>query len=270
MKTQQDVKIGAKGTVYGNWMSLPVMKMAYGISGTLAFVLILIALLWKNIIAIAVAALLFLVMLGFTLFLQKVRNTFSFPKGKLMDKIQQNLMSHLNWDGKGTVLDVGCGSAALSARVAKTYENAQVVGIDYWGPMWDYSQAICVKNAELEGVSSQCHFQHGDATKLEFEDETFDAVVSNFVYHEVLGAADKKVLLLETLRVLKKGGAFALQDFFNRAEMFGTPEEMVAFLKNHGIAEVHYEGDVDHKPWMPSYVIKPFIIKDIGVFWGVK
>ncbi len=38
-----------------------------------------------------------------------------------MDKIQQNLMEHLTFDGNGKVLDVGCGSGALSIRVAKTY-----------------------------------------------------------------------------------------------------------------------------------------------------
>ena len=36
------------------------------------------------------------------------------------------------------------------------------------------------------------------------------AVVSNYVYHNVMGA-DKRALLLETLRVLKKGGVFRPQ-----------------------------------------------------------
>ncbi len=60
-----------------------------------------------------------------------------------MDKIQQNLMEHLTFDGYGKVLDVGCGSGALSIRVAKTYEHATVQGIDYYGTMWDYSENIC-------------------------------------------------------------------------------------------------------------------------------
>ena len=44
--------------------------------------------------------------------------------------------------------------------------------------------------------------------KLDFPDESFDAVVSNYVYHNIMGS-DKRALLLETLRVLKKGGVFA-------------------------------------------------------------
>lgn len=270
MNQQQTINIGAEGTEYGNWMSAPVMKMAYGLVAILAVVDVLIIFLWKNLIGIGVATVLLVVVLYFALYLQKVRNTFSFKKGRLMDRIIQNLVEHLSWDGNGTILDVGCGSGAVSIRVAKTFQTAKVVGIDYWGPMWDYSDNMCSKNAALEKVADRCTFQHGDATALEFEEETFDAVVSNFVYHEVMGVSDKKTLLLESLRVLKKGGSFALQDYFDRSDMFGTPDEVMNYLKEHGISEVYYEGNVDGKEWMPKYVLKSFIIKDIGVVYGKK
>ena len=67
------------------------------------------------------------------------------------------------------------------------------------------------ENAESEGVAARCRFQHGDANKLDFPDKSFDAVVSNYVYHNIMGS-DKRALLLETLRVLKKGGVFAIND----------------------------------------------------------
>ena len=46
-------------------------------------------------------------------------------------------------------------------------------------------------------------FRRGNAVKLDFPDESFDAVTSNYVYHNITGK-DKQQLLLETLRVLKK------------------------------------------------------------------
>ena len=70
---------------------------------------------------------------------------------------------------------------------------------------------MCAKNAKSEGVSGRCRFQRGDANKLDFPDGRFDAVVSNYVYHNITGA-DRQALLLETLRVLKKGGVFAFAD----------------------------------------------------------
>ena len=59
-------------------------------------------------------------------------------------------------------------------------------------------------------------FQKGDAVKLDFPDETFDLVTSNYVYHNIMGK-DKQALLLETLRVLKKGGTFAIHDLMSKA-----------------------------------------------------
>ena len=45
-------------------------------------------------------------------------------------------------------------------------------------------------------------------------------MVSNYVYHNIMGS-DKRALLLETLRVLKKGGVFALNDEM-KPRMYGT------------------------------------------------
>ncbi len=44
-------------------------------------------------------------------------------------------------------------------------------------------------------------FEEGNAANLPFEDESFDAVTSNYVYHNIVGK-NKQKLLLETLRVL--------------------------------------------------------------------
>ena len=64
-----------------------------------------------------------------------------------------------------------------------------------------------------EGVKNAL-FRRGNAVKLDFPDESFDAVTSNYVYHNITGE-DKQALLLETLRVLKKGGTFAIHDLMS-------------------------------------------------------
>lgn len=132
--------------------------------------------------------------------------------------------------------DVGCGSGALSIRAALTWPETKVTGIDYWGAAYGYGQAMCEKNAAGEGVGSRCTFQHGDANRLDFPDESFDAVVSNYVYHNIIGA-DKHELLLETLRVLKKGGVFALNDEM-KPRMYGDMEAFAQKLRDMGYQEV--------------------------------
>ena len=95
---------------------------------------------------------------------------------------------------------------------------------------------MCEKNAESEGVAARCRFQHGDANRLDFPDESFDAVVSNYVYHNITGA-DKRALLRETLRVLKKGGVFALNDEM-KPHMYGDMEACAQELRDMGYEDV--------------------------------
>ena len=79
-------------------------------------------------------------------------------------------------------------------------------------------------------------FQKGDATRLDFPDESFDAVMSNYVYHNI-PEKDRQKLLLETLRVLKKGGTFALHDIFSKSK-YGDMQAFVQQLRTQGYAQV--------------------------------
>ena len=113
--------------------------------------------------------------------------------GGIMEQVHRVVLSHLDYDGQEKILEVGCGSGALIIRVALTWSKAKVIGIDYWGAVYTYSKALCEKNAVSEGVASRCVFQHGDAKQLDFPDESFDVVISNYVYHNVMGADMQKL-----------------------------------------------------------------------------
>ncbi|MDO4962117.1 MAG: class I SAM-dependent methyltransferase [Eubacteriales bacterium] len=131
--------------------------------------------------------------------------------------------------GKG--LDVGCGSGALTIACAKKNPQGSMQGLDLWGMQYiSYSKSLCKKNAAIEGVADKTEFTQGDACWLPFEDETFDAVTSNYVYHNITGLR-KKDLVLETLRTLKKGGCFAIHDIMSEAR-YGDMEAFRQMLIN--------------------------------------
>ena len=233
---QTTIHLGTHGENYGSWMSTPVF---YVVGALLALSIVLAAL---SFIVFRLAALgmifvitaaIFLVLL---LWITWIRRQYAFGGGGMMEKVHQVVLSHLDFDGQGQLLDVGCGSGALSIRAALTWRAAQVVGIDYWSSAYGYGQAMCEKNAESEGVAARCQFQNGDANKLDFPDESFDAVVSNYVYHNIMGS-DKRTLLLETLRVLKKGGVFALNDEM-KPHMYGDMEAFARELRDMGYQDV--------------------------------
>ena len=67
--------------------------------------------------------------------------------------------------------------------MAKRFPAARVPGIDYWAGKWEYSRAVCERNATIEGVADRVNFQKASASALPFEAGSFDAAVSNLVFH---------------------------------------------------------------------------------------
>lgn len=97
------------------------------------------------------------------------------------------------------------------------------------------------------------------------------AVVSNFVFHEVRTAKDKRDVVKEALRVLKKGGVFSFQDMFSQKALYGDMEEFVRILKEEGISEVHYIGNLEKKlDFIPGFVTTPWMISGMGIIYGKK
>ena len=128
--------------------------------------------------------------------------------------------------------------AAEDARIvgAKRNPQAHFIGLDRWGKEYaSYNKPLCKANARAEDVSNT-EFRQGDALKLDFPDESFDAVTSNYVYHNI-PSHDRQKILLETLRVLKKGGTFALHDIFSKAK-YGDMQAFVRLLREMGYEEV--------------------------------
>ena len=157
-------------------------------------------------------------------------------KRQLSRKIIEGTAKYITLPEDGTGLDVGCGSGALTIACAKGNPQGRMVGVDRWGKDYaEFSLPLCQKNAKAEGVRNT-EFQKADATKLPFADETFDAVTSNYVYHNISGV-DKQQLLLETLRTLKKGGTFAIHDLMGK-NRYGDMEAFCQKLHEMGYAEV--------------------------------
>ena len=165
-------------------------------------------------------------------------------KRQLSRQIIEGVAQYITLPEGGSCLDVGCGSGALAIAVAKRNPQGTVVGIDKWGIQYfvSFSKKLCENNSEAEGVSNT-GFQRGDAVSLDFEDETFDAIVSNYVYHNI-PSKDRQAILMESFRCLKKGGSFAIHDIFT-AEKYGNMEKFMDKLRALGFEKVELVDTTD-------------------------
>ena len=192
---------------------------------------------------------------------------FSAHNKEIQYKIWDLVIKKLPWKGQGKALDVGTGAGGLTIELAKRFPESSVWGIDHWGSLWDYSKQQCEKNAEIEGVANRVIFQKASASKLPFKDGEFDAIVSNFVYHEVRDTRDKRKLLKESLRVLKKGGTFSLQDTFKNKRRYGLIEDLTRQITEWGIQQVNFLETID-KISLPKLVKSEF--RSMGILYGMK
>jgi SAM-dependent methyltransferase len=96
------------------------------------------------------------------------------------------------------VLDVGCGTGVVAVTAAR--RGARVTGLDLTPELLEHAK----ENAQIAGVEIEWHL--GDAEELPFEDQRFDAVVSQFGH---MFAPRPEVATSEMLRVLRKGGTLA-------------------------------------------------------------
>ncbi len=178
------------------------------------------------------------VLLFYTAWMGALHRTFDYNgKRKLAKTIIDGTADFVTLPDGGTGLDVGCGSGALTIACAKRNPKAQMVGCDIWSGAYKavFTKKRCEENAAAEGVSN-ARFEEGNAVHLPFPDESFDTVTSNYVYHNIAGQ-DKQKLLMETLRVLKRGGTFAIHDLMSKAR-YGDMDAFVRKLKDAGYEDV--------------------------------
>ena len=182
----------------------------------------------------------------FTAWCIYANNQFSYDgKRKLSKDIIEGIAEYITLPEGGIGLDVGCGSGALTIACSKRNPQGTMIGIDRWGKEYaSFSQTLCEENAQAESVCN-ISFQKGDACELGFADETFDAVTSNYVYHNIVGK-NKQGLLRETLRALKKGGTFAIHDMMEPVR-YGDMEQFIEELKAEGYEDVQLISTTDGK-----------------------
>ena len=90
------------------------------------------------------------------------------------------------------ILEIGCGPGALAEALHRWYPKAKITAIDR------DSNFIAFAQNHIAGIS----FVEGDATRLPFEDDSFDVTISNTVQEHI----EPTAFWSEQRRVLKPGG----------------------------------------------------------------
>jgi ubiquinone/menaquinone biosynthesis C-methylase UbiE len=252
---------------YANWVSSKIVLILL-----IVFLLLLLGakqvVSFSRVLSVVMMFAAFAVLIVDMLFL-RARTALSYEGGGMQRKVLESVLDQAKdagWNGRGKLLDIGCGSGALGIMAARREPKVMVTGIDLWRSHWDASQAQCEANAEAEGVASRVTFRQEDAAKLPFTDHTFDIAVSTMAFHEVRTQKDKKALVQEALRVIKPGGIFVFQDTLYNKRVYGDVDAFVKALEPY-VAEIHLI-DTRKPDGAPKYLTFPCFLGSTGIIWG--
>jgi ubiquinone/menaquinone biosynthesis C-methylase UbiE len=109
------------------------------------------------------------------------------------------------------VLEIGCGTGNLALLIKRLHPQTEVVGVD------PDDKALSRARRKASRQRLAIRFDHGYAQRLPYADQSFDQVVSAFMFHH-LDADVKQAVLVEVLRVLTPGGRVHLVDFGGATE----------------------------------------------------
>lgn len=126
-------------------------------------------------------------------------------------------------------LDLGTGTALIPIEICKRSDAMRIMALDAAVPMLELARY----RLEMAGIIDRIQLTHGDVKQLVFDDEYFDAVISNSLAHHLAEPAD---LFREAWRVLRPKGRLFIRDLCRPA----TAEEVERLVELHAAGETDF------------------------------
>ena len=136
------------------------------------------------------------------------------------DRARQELISQANIAPGQHILDIGCGTGTLAVLLKRRYPDVQIVGLD------PDPKALGRAKNKVRRAAISVQLDQGFADELPYKEESFDRVLSSFMFHHLAGQ-DREKTLREVSRVLKPGGSFHLLDFVSDHTSHGFLHRLV-------------------------------------------
>ncbi len=120
------------------------------------------------------------------------------------DKHLELLLSLLQDERQGTIVDLGTGTGYIAFPLAKEHSNAKIVGLDI------VEETLKRNNQKVtEEQIANLTFVAYDGVKMPFEDGSIDAVITRYALHHF---PDIEQTFCELKRILKPGGKLIISD----------------------------------------------------------
>ncbi len=166
--------------------------------------------------------------------------------------MREEYLRQMELASNANILDLGCGTGVV-ARALASRENfsGKIVGVDFSAELINAAQQLATE----EGITNRVNFRVGDASALEDEDESYDAVILHTLVSHV---PDPSAVVSEARRVVRPGSLIAIFDGDYASITYATGDhktdaEMVDAILDAVVANPYVMRDL------------PSILKDEGL-----
>lgn len=146
------------------------------------------------------------------------------------------IQSDTQFPPNSKVLEVGCGVGAQTILLAQRYPNVQFEAIDHSGESIEKANTL----VQMQGITN-IHFKQADLLKLPYPPESFDCIISSFVFEHI---EDPVGALRTCQKAIKKEGSITLIEG-EHDSVYYYPENNEMNLVWNSYARLHqsYHGD---------------------------
>ena len=106
-----------KNVNYGNWVPEKMLALCYVAAAVLGIAAYVTGPVLHLAIPTWILGILAAICLVYGIYMHICHELFAFGKGNMMAKVHQHLVDHLEWDGEGTLLDIGSACAAAIKKI---------------------------------------------------------------------------------------------------------------------------------------------------------
>jgi ubiquinone/menaquinone biosynthesis C-methylase UbiE len=115
------------------------------------------------------------------------------------------------WNDRGSILDVGTGTAQIPIELCRQHAKAQITAID----MAEHMLAVGRDNVRKAGLADCIRLEKQDAKALPYANGAFAAVISNSIIHHIPEPAE---CIAEMVRVCGPNGTIFVRDLMRPAD----------------------------------------------------
>ena len=151
-------------------------------------------------------------------------------KDAVFNRLFDQYISKLHLQKSARVLEVGCGTGAMSRALARRKDfSGKVIGVDQSPPFIEAAERF----AKEEGVGELVEFAVGDAHDLNFKNESFDVAIAHTLISHVTDPVD---VVTEIARVVRKDGSIAIFDGDYASLTYALPDSEFGRKMDHALA----------------------------------